>query len=156
MRRPSSTTRRTVLAIAREVDNRAGGGQGYGNLGIAYESQGDYAKAIKYHTQDLAIAKEVGDRAGEVRDAKLLQLGLLLNSATWTCLDNALNGGALVHSTPTQEFSYAKAKSENYADIDSCMAFLGPEGAKMKGALAQGVPSRMAQCGLGARQRVNK
>ena len=27
-------------------------------------SQGT-AKAIKYHTQDLAIAKEVGDRAGE-------------------------------------------------------------------------------------------
>ena len=27
----------------------------------------DYSKAIEYHTQDLAIAKEVGDRAGEGR-----------------------------------------------------------------------------------------
>ena len=36
-----------------------------GNIGNAYNSQGEYAKAIKHHTQDLAIAKEVGDRAGE-------------------------------------------------------------------------------------------
>jgi hypothetical protein len=27
--------------------------------------QGDYVKAIKYHWQDLIIAKEVGNRAGE-------------------------------------------------------------------------------------------
>jgi len=30
-----------------------------------YDLLGDYAKAIAYHTKDLAIAKEVGDRAGE-------------------------------------------------------------------------------------------
>ena len=34
-------------------------------LGIAYQSQGDFNKAIEYHAQHLAIAKEVGDRAGE-------------------------------------------------------------------------------------------
>jgi hypothetical protein len=27
--------------------------------------QGDFSKAIEYHTQHLAIAKEVGDRAEE-------------------------------------------------------------------------------------------
>jgi tetratricopeptide (TPR) repeat protein len=42
-------------------------GTTYGNLGNAYQSQGDYAKAIEYHTQHLSIAKEVGDRAGEGR-----------------------------------------------------------------------------------------
>ena len=36
-------------------------------LGNAYQSQGDFSKAIEYHTQHLAIAKEVGDRAGEGR-----------------------------------------------------------------------------------------
>jgi tetratricopeptide (TPR) repeat protein len=35
------------------------------NLGITYWSQGDYAKAIENHAKHLAIAKEVGDRAGE-------------------------------------------------------------------------------------------
>jgi tetratricopeptide (TPR) repeat protein len=45
----------------------AGEGGTYGNLGCAYQSQGDYEKAIEYHTQHLAIAKEVGDRAGEGR-----------------------------------------------------------------------------------------
>ena len=33
--------------------------------GNAYQSQGDFSKAIEYHAQDLAIAKEVGERAGE-------------------------------------------------------------------------------------------
>jgi tetratricopeptide (TPR) repeat protein len=37
----------------------------YSTLGIAYESLGDFSKAIEYHTQHLAITKEVGDRAGE-------------------------------------------------------------------------------------------
>jgi tetratricopeptide (TPR) repeat protein len=36
-------------------------------LGNAYYSLEDYSKAIEYHTQDLTIAKEVGDRAGEGR-----------------------------------------------------------------------------------------
>ena len=34
-------------------------------LGNAHHSLGDFSQAIKYHTQDLEIAKEVGDRAGE-------------------------------------------------------------------------------------------
>jgi hypothetical protein len=63
MRRPSSTT------ISSPGDCKGGGRQGegaaYGNLGNAYRSQGDYAKAIEDHTQYLAIAKEVGDRGGE-------------------------------------------------------------------------------------------
>ena len=32
----------------------------YNTLGNAYQSLGNYAKAIEYHTQCLAIAKEVG------------------------------------------------------------------------------------------------
>jgi tetratricopeptide (TPR) repeat protein len=37
----------------------------YGNLGNAHQPLGDFAQAIAYYTQDLAIAREVGDRAGE-------------------------------------------------------------------------------------------
>jgi hypothetical protein len=37
----------------------------YCTLGNAYDSLGDCSKAIEYHGQRLAIAKEVGDRAGE-------------------------------------------------------------------------------------------
>jgi tetratricopeptide (TPR) repeat protein len=44
------------------VGDRAGEG---GNLGNAYQSKGDFRKAIEYHMQHLEIAKEVGDRAGE-------------------------------------------------------------------------------------------
>jgi hypothetical protein len=37
----------------------------HANFGIAYSSlQEDFDKAIEYHKQHLAIAKEVGDRAG--------------------------------------------------------------------------------------------
>jgi hypothetical protein len=38
----------------------------YCMLGIAYQSLGYSSKAIEYHTQHLAIAKEVGNRAGEL------------------------------------------------------------------------------------------
>ena len=47
------------------MGDRAGEGGAYGNLGNAYQSLGDFPKAVEYHTKRLSIAKEVGDRAGE-------------------------------------------------------------------------------------------
>ena len=47
------------------MGDRAGEGISYGNLGNAYDSLGDFKKAIEYHERHLKIAKEVGDRAGE-------------------------------------------------------------------------------------------
>jgi hypothetical protein len=44
--------------------DRAGEGGAYESLGIAYRSLGDFSKAIEYHAQQLAIAKEVGELAG--------------------------------------------------------------------------------------------
>ena len=38
-----------------------------GGLGDAHFSMGDFSQAIAYYMQHLAIAKEVGDRAGEGR-----------------------------------------------------------------------------------------
>ena len=55
------------LKIAKEIGNRAGEGRGYGNLSDAYQSLGEYRKAIKYYERDLKIAKEIGDRVGEGR-----------------------------------------------------------------------------------------
>ena len=49
----------------KEVGDLAGKGGAYANLGCAYYSLGDYAKAIEYLAQSLAIAKDVGNRAGE-------------------------------------------------------------------------------------------
>jgi len=42
-----------------------GGGGTHANLRNAHQSLGNFSQAIAYHTQDLAIAREVGDRAGE-------------------------------------------------------------------------------------------
>ena len=53
------------LKIAKEIGDRAGEEAGYGNLGNAYRSLGDYQNAIEYHEKLLKIAKEIGDRAGE-------------------------------------------------------------------------------------------
>ncbi|CAH3162763.1 unnamed protein product, partial [Pocillopora meandrina] len=47
--------------------DKAGEGQAFGNLGIAYNNLCDFHKAIEYHERDLQIAKEVGDKAGEGR-----------------------------------------------------------------------------------------
>ena len=40
-------------------------GRTYGNLGNAFQSQGNYRKAIECHEKDLKIAKEIGNRDGE-------------------------------------------------------------------------------------------
>ena len=37
----------------------------YNKLGNAYQNLGSFSKALEYHTQDLTMAKEVGDRARE-------------------------------------------------------------------------------------------
>ena len=55
------------MKIAKEIGDRAGEGRGYGHLGNAYDSLGDYRKAMEYHEKHLQIAIEIGDRAGEGR-----------------------------------------------------------------------------------------
>ena len=44
-----------------------GEGTCYGNLGSVFVSRCDYVKAKEYHDKALAIAVEIGDRAGEAR-----------------------------------------------------------------------------------------
>jgi CHAT domain-containing protein/lipopolysaccharide biosynthesis regulator YciM len=53
------------LAIAREIKDRLGEGNGLGNLGLAYYSLGKYDKAIEFQLQRLAISREIKDRLGE-------------------------------------------------------------------------------------------
>ena len=53
------------LASAKQLDDRAGEWQAYGNIGNSYFSMGNFSRAIEYHTQCLATTNEVGDRAGE-------------------------------------------------------------------------------------------
>ena len=53
------------MKIAKEIGDRAGEGRAYGLLGIAYQSLGDYQKAIEYHKKLLKTAKKIGDRVGE-------------------------------------------------------------------------------------------
>ena len=55
------------LKVAKETGDRAGEGEAYGYLGIAYQSLGDSQKAIECHEKHLKIAKETGDRIGEGR-----------------------------------------------------------------------------------------
>ncbi|MDF5733164.1 MAG: tetratricopeptide repeat protein, partial [Rhizonema sp. PD38] len=53
------------MTIAREIKDRQSQGNALGNLGNAYDSLGDYPKAIEYHQQVLAIAQEIKDRQGQ-------------------------------------------------------------------------------------------
>ena len=52
-----------ALAIYREIKDRQGEWKALNNLGNAYYSLGDYAKAIDYRQQSLAIANYLGDYA---------------------------------------------------------------------------------------------
>ena len=55
-----------ALALARDVRGAHPSLAGviHSMLGNAYRSLGDFSRAIEHHTQRLAIAKEVSDRAG--------------------------------------------------------------------------------------------
>lgn len=54
-----------ALATFRQMNDRRGEGLALNNLGVAYNSLGDYKQAIVYHEQSLAIARELKDRLGE-------------------------------------------------------------------------------------------
>jgi tetratricopeptide (TPR) repeat protein len=53
------------LNICIEIGDRSGEGIAYGNLGNAYNSLGDFKKAIEYHTENLNICIDIGDRSAE-------------------------------------------------------------------------------------------
>ncbi|MDX2229917.1 MAG: CHAT domain-containing protein [Leptolyngbyaceae cyanobacterium bins.349] len=61
----ASQTWQQALQIYREIRNQWGEGAILGNLGLAYESLGNYGKAIEFHEQSLAISREIKDRRGE-------------------------------------------------------------------------------------------
>jgi tetratricopeptide (TPR) repeat protein len=51
--------------LAKLTGNRKGEANSLGNLGNAYDSLGQYQRAINFYKQQLEIAREIGDRQGE-------------------------------------------------------------------------------------------
>ena len=66
------------METAKEIGDRAGQGEAYGSLGSAYDSLGDFRKAIEYHEKHLKIAREIGDRVGEGTAYHNIGIGCLL------------------------------------------------------------------------------
>jgi tetratricopeptide (TPR) repeat protein len=63
-----------ALAIAREIDDRAGEGRCLGNLGLVYYDLGQIERSIELFEEALTIAREIGDRWNE--GAQLSRLGM--------------------------------------------------------------------------------
>ena len=53
------------LNICKQLNDNAGIGKAYGNIGNAYSALKQFEEAIKYHKLELQISKEVHDRAAE-------------------------------------------------------------------------------------------
>ena len=70
--------REAALTAARRLGDRYAEGVHLGNLGLAYDSLGEYRRAIEYNEQYLAIAREKGDRRDE--GAALGNLGIAYDS----------------------------------------------------------------------------
>ena len=82
---------RDSLKIAKEIGDRAEEGRAYGNLGNAYQSLGDYRKAIEYHEKHLKIAIETGDQAGEGQAYYSIGLQFLCLKQTENAIDNIVS-----------------------------------------------------------------
>jgi tetratricopeptide (TPR) repeat protein len=54
-----------ALVSARRLQYQEAEGMHIGNLGVAYMDLGETKKAIEFHKQRLAIARDLGDRRGE-------------------------------------------------------------------------------------------
>ncbi len=53
------------VKAAKRLGNLLSEGNHLGNLGVAYDSLGEYQKAIEYYEAALKISREIGDRRGE-------------------------------------------------------------------------------------------
>ena len=50
------------LATTKEIGDKKGEASCYTNLGVVYQSVGDYANAKEHQEKALAVKKEIGDR----------------------------------------------------------------------------------------------
>ena len=73
--RPSSTTT-WRFAISREIGDRRGEGNRLGSLGIAYDSLGQYDKAIEHYNQALADLVKILDPGNRVFVVVCVFLGI--------------------------------------------------------------------------------
>ena len=55
----------TAAVGARRSGNRSAEGVALGNLGLAYDDLGEFAKAIEYYERSLILLRETGDKRGE-------------------------------------------------------------------------------------------
>ena len=77
----------TILPSGRQtLGNRREEARAYSNLGSAYHSQRDFDKAVSYHTRVLELARELEERAFEMRAyaglghaARCMQVGVTLS-----------------------------------------------------------------------------
>jgi hypothetical protein len=112
------------------VGDRAEEGAAYANLGIAYKLQGDFSKAIEYHTHRLAVAKEVGDRAGEGRAYGIMQ-------RRW----------ATAYGIIAKEVGDRAGEGRAYEIIQAMRAIESPKpGATLRWLLRQQASTRMSVC----------
>ncbi|CCI18390.1 conserved exported hypothetical protein [Microcystis aeruginosa PCC 9807] len=99
------------LATNRMIHSRERESIDLGNLGIIFESLGQYQKAIDFYQQSLAIAREIRDRKGEA-----ISLGNL--GAAYQSL------GQYKKATDYQQQSLAIIQEIGYRDIESYRKYL--------------------------------
>jgi len=99
------------LATNRMIHSRERESIDLGNLGIIFESLGQYQKAIDFYQQSLAIAREIRDREGEA-----ISLGNL--GAAYQSL------GQYKKATDYQQQSLAIIQEIGYRDIESYRKYL--------------------------------
>jgi len=102
---------REAIALAKTHGHRRLVGLLAGNLGIMYEDVGEYGPVRACYEENLAIAREVGDRNGEVSALCQLALACLREGEVDRSVDLA---GAAVNLAALIQDRYREAKARRY------------------------------------------
>ncbi|NJN22740.1 MAG: tetratricopeptide repeat protein, partial [Leptolyngbya sp. RL_3_1] len=107
-----------------------GEGRTLGNLGLAYDHLGQYEQAIDFYEQRIAIAREIGDRAGEAltlnnQGAVLIDIGRLPAAELALRHSIEIYESLRTDLTDDQLISLADTQAQTYANLERALTVQG-------------------------------
>ena len=105
-----------ALQIYREIKNRQGEAVSLGNLGNAYHSLGQYAKAIEYHQESLKIKEEFKEKEIDCKDPLIKMILCTFLTISGGTTQNSIRQGVAASFVSLGNAYYALGQYEKAID----------------------------------------